>query len=326
MQTDNFPTVSSIAEEVRSILADVRVSGGKLYSTEILLRPIQSAVRDAFGLLRVVGGARIMKTAYMKLPASQMVINPRSAGIKDLVAPVNLKQRTGITFLTVTTAAKSGKNLEITCGTHGQTGTVFVTLNDISGFPLANGLWTATVSGATTMTVLGCDVTGAWAVDASKVNQVAVGANQFSDMELSTSIQESVNYSGGSLTDTAPSLWSFDLNRIMTPPVNVDRQLQLRYYSSREVPEYVTDVVEVPDSLSFLATLSAANATMTRMPVVSSELRKLVWGFNGAERTAQGGLARQLVMAMLKAEANRRYSDNTRPGIGEGTMSYPHAY
>ncbi len=317
MQTDNFPSVSSIAEEVRSILADVRVTGGKLYSTEILLRPIQSAVRDAFALLRVVGGARIMTTAYIKLPASQMVIDPRSAGLKDIVEPVNLKQRTGITFLTVTTAAKSGKNLEITCGAHGLTGTVFVTLNDISGFPLANGLWTATVSGPTTMTVLGCDVTGAWAVDASKVNQVCVGANQFSDMELATSINDRVNHNGGSLSDTSPSLWSFETARIMTPPVNVDRQLQLRYYSSREVPEFTTDVVEIPDSLNFLATLSAANVTFTRMPTISAELRQTVWGSNGAERTAQGGLARQLVMAMLKAESNRRYSDNTRPGIGQ---------
>lgn len=314
MITDNFPTLSSVAEEVRSILADVRVQGGKLYSTEILMRPIQSAVRDAFSLLRNVGGVRIMKTAYFKLPANQMVIMPRSAGVLDLIAPVSLKQRSSVTFLTVSTAAKSGRNLEITCSaSHGQTGNVYVTLNDISGFPLANGLWTATVSGATTLTVLGCDVTGTWATDATKQNNVTVGANGFTDMDLATSVTDKFEYRSSD-TNTMPDYWSFETDRISIPPLTVDRQLQLRYYSSREVPDTVDDTIEIPDSLTFLGTLAAANVTITRMPSVSKELFNRVWGA-GRERTAEGGLARQLVLAALKAESNRRYLDNTRPGI-----------
>lgn len=320
--TDNYPTMLTVADEIRSILADERVSGGQLYSTEVLTKHIQAATREAFKLLRSVGNVHISRTKYVKLPANQMVLIPRAVGIDDMVAPIAVAWRSPVTYLTVSNAVRSGRNLIVTTSAaHGQTGNqVFCTLNDISGFPLASGLFTASVVDSDELTILGCAVDGEWSVDSSKANELCVSTASFNDTELVVDIGQTTYRSSVDDVTNLAGRWSNESGRINLPPDTVERQVRVVYYSSRETPALVSDRIEIPDCLDFIARLAASHATLVRMPTISERLRSEVWG-RGREHSSEDGLARTMVLSAMRAESVRRHSDSTRPGYG--AYAYP---
>lgn len=322
--TDNFPTMGNVADEARSITADIRVPGGQLYSNEVLTRPIQSAVRKAYALLRGIGGFQTTRVGFCQLPAQQSVLMKQSTGLLDMITPLSIQRRSGVSFYSVTAAAKSGKNLEITLNTaHGKpTSTyLFATLTDIPGFPLADGVYNSYVSGTTTLTILGCDVTGTFAADATKQNQVCLGTESFSEMVFSTEFGGlTSDRSSTGMIDNRPG-WSYDGAVFQFRPYDQDLQLRIRYYSSGNIPETLDDTIEIPASIDFLAHYALMIATTTRMPSVSMLMKARCFG-NGSETRAEDGLARDLFREVYKTQQNKKYEDKTRPGYGTAYLPW----
>lgn len=322
--TENFPTLANIADETRSVLADMQVPGGRVYSNDILTRPIKAAVRKAYSLLRSIGGFQTSRVGYCQLPANQTVLMKQSTGLLDLLVPIAVARRFNVTFRSVTAVAKNGRNLEITLnGTHGITTGEhgYVTLTDIPGFPLANGMFNARATGSTTLSVLGCDVTGEFVADASKVNTVGIGTEMFADLSWNTEtgglIGESFLPTG---IDYRPK-WSYQGGQFNFAPQAANVQLRIQYYSTGNIPENLDDVIEIPGSIDFLAHYTAMEATATRMPTVSKVMRERCFGA-GSETRPEDGLARDLFREVYKAHQNKRYEDKTRPGYGTARLPW----
>jgi len=322
--TENCPTLANIADECRSILSDMQVPGGRVYSNDILTRPIKSAVRKAYSLLRSIGGFQTSRVGYCKLPAHQTVLMKQSTGLLDLLVPIAVARRFNVTFRSATAVSKNGRNLEVTVdGDHGipvgQYG--YVTLTDIPGYPLANGMFNSLSTSSTTLTILGCDVTGSFAEDSSKVNLVGCGTEMFADMSFNTEtgglIGESVLPTG---IDYRPK-WSFQGGVFNFSPQDSDVQLRVQYYSTGNMPESLDDVVEIPGSIDFLAHYAVMEATTTRMPTVSKTMYDRCFGA-GSETRAEDGLARDLFREVYKTHQNKRYEDKTRPGYGAARLPW----
>lgn len=321
-QLNACPTKQEILDATRAVLGDTRQTGGKLYSDEILELPLRAAVRGAFRIARNFGDFRVIRIGYTQLPANQNVLIPQVSGFPDFVAPIELRGRKGVVFYTVTNAEKNGRNLEVTV-TPAHTipigGYAKVTATNIAGFPAVFGEYQGYAINDTLIRLLGCDVTGSWVTDNSAMNQIGIGTDTFTDIVWSRDIGNTSPQGGGVFSVLFPSTPQFDYTggRFNFQPTDVDIQLRVRYYSSGTTPIDSNDVVEIPDCLDFLAIYTGMEATTTRMPTISKELRAKLWG-NGREGFPDEGYARALAVSINKSQVNLKYADRTRPGYNTG--------
>ncbi len=315
-QTNAYPTKLEVLEATRSLLGDVRQAGGKLYSDEILELPLRSAVRSVMRVLRNIGDFHVIRTGYTKLPAHQNVLIPASAGFADFLAPIEMAVRTDVSFYTVSNAEKNGRNLDLTLTAAHTIPTgeyALVTATDIAGFPAVFGEYQGYGVSDTIIRLLGCDVTGTWVTDTSKLNQVGIGTSSFSEVVWARDIGNINRDNYLSRIGQVEPKFDFTGGRFNFHPADVDVQLRIRYQSMSNMPTDYTDYVEIPDSLDFLSIHTAMTATITRMPAISASLRLKLWG-NGREDTPDDGIARSLALAVTKSQVNLRYQDRTRPG------------
>ena len=311
--TNAYPTKQQVLELTRSLLGDVRQSGGKLYSDSILDLPVQTAVRSAYRVLRNLGDFRIIRVGYLKLPAKQTVLIPQSAGLPDFFAPIELWGRKGVAFYKVTNAEKNGRNLDLTVTPSHSIATgeyALVTATDIAGFPSVFGEYQGYAVNSTIIRLLGCDAAGAWVEDASRLNQVGIGTERFGEILWARDIGN-VPVDDWNINSVANT--DFTGGRFNFRSFGEDMQIRIRYYSTMETPVDGTDVIEIPDSLDFLALSTAATATITRMPTLSQSFRQKLWGA-GREGFPDDGEARAMALSVAKSQANLRYSDKSRPG------------
>lgn len=329
------PTVSEVAQRAREVLGDTRHRGGKLYSDNVLLGPIQSAVETLFTLLANIDDFRIYRYAYPHFPAGYTNIHLPSF-IRDIAYPVAISFRTEFTPFVIMGASPSNDdlNVQIPSTVHSalpaDSSTLFpVTLHDLAGMPGANGIYQARINGPDTILVLGANNGGEWDTAAIPQyrNQLTVGNMGFARLLYNGQQENSLGlptrpFLSSTLLPFYPSstaVWANSYGpdglRIQLPFSNIPFQLEVLYAATTRVL-FPNDIIGVPDSLNFLGHLAAANATITRAPNISQSIQRIVWGA-GRYGSAEDGLARSLALSCIKRQNTLPQWQRTRPEFGE---------
>lgn len=247
------PTLSECYTRTREILGDIE-GGGQIYTNTVLLGHIQSSVRELFRSMRRYAVTKVVREVYYILPANTSVLVPSTAGITDLAQPILIGERGGLTTSVVFGASQVATGLSITATAHLFVMGDVVTLNLLGGLKGAEGAFGVTVVNANTFIANGVIVTGTY----TSGGVAARSDNYFYEVTIGTMIpvvrRSSDNDRIVNVAWREGKLWF--------PVCDEDRQIQISYYSSADVPVGINDLITVDDSLDFIATYAASIAAL----------------------------------------------------------------
>lgn len=296
------PTLTNVFDECRSRLGDDEISGGQIYTDTVLLYPAQAAVRELFKNMRNFGVGKVVREAYYVLPADTSVLQPVTAGITDLSAPIGMGERGGLTSVTITGAVQSGSGLNITAVNSFADGD-YITLNGMGGIKNASGIFGISNTTGSGFTAGGVISTGTYTSGGVAVKST----DEFRPMTFTD-----VPFRVSSAHDAQLNSVQWREERFYFPVCNEDRQLRIIYYSSADVPTTGADIITIDDSLDFLALWASSVASLGRgAESLSAMLRKQAVGSAYDEGRTAGAL-KQLLAAAVRDLQNRPVNERSR--------------
>lgn len=296
-----FPTATQCMDAARSRGADL--SADQLTDT-ILLPGVQSAVRDLFRVMANYGNPRIIKTEFYPLPAYTSVLSPATAGIADMGEPIMLAERGGLTTVTASAVTVNSANIVITTSSpHGLSTGSRVTLNKLGGLTGAGGMYVATASGASELTINGLVASGTF----TSGGTVGYSTEKFTEITLKEDI---LLIPADSNTIIGTAVWQGDRWHLRAS--SEVRELAIVYYSSATVPSAAGDTIAVDDCIDFIAARALGVVCATSAPQIAAAQNEEAFGPDRA-RSGRGGLLGDLVRNAIRTMQISDPSSRQRP-------------
>ena len=308
-----LPTVQSILDTTRSLLADTDVTGGQVFTNTILLPRLNIAYRELMRCLSGIQNPYVQRDAYYNLPAHTSVLAPSTAGIADMGEPLILEERDVGTTATISGVVSSGGTVTVTTlAPHSYATGSQAAIYGVIGMTGVNELFTISVTGLSTFTLNGAVTTGTY----SSGGVATVGNEQFVPIYPLDRIEQ-VSVTEGE--DLEYFSWTGDEFRF--PPCSNARQLRIVYQASGSSLA-VTDTVGFDDSQDFLAFRTAALAASAHGASEVASACNLEALGPSLQADGTGGQIRQLVLtgirSMQRIQIRRppfRQPRNTMPAI-----------
>lgn len=311
-----YPTLTSVFDQARVILADQDVIGGDLYTDAKLLGSAQQATRDVWRALQNIQAPSIVRIRYLILRANTVSLDIASAvsaiatTLVDLKEPLAIYERRDLTEYTIASvAANTSVGLDITTtAAHGRATGDRVTINGLATAGAVqlggDGLYGITLIDTDSFTANGLymRISGTYGANTGKA---VYSANAFQPMRKLGRLDRQLNSS-------SLEFWAWTEDRLMFRGADHDRQLCIVYESTASVPSSGSDIIPINDSVDVVATLAAAYSTSVRMPSVSQMLMNRALGPT-LQRDGSAGMLRDLILPINNAAQLDR--DKQRPSI-----------
>lgn len=310
------PTLDQVYTAARAILADTEVPGGQIYTDSILLPHVQSAVRRMAQAMRGITDSRIIRVFYYVLPANTSVLVPTTAGVTDMQEPIEVGQRSGLTVADISSITVNPSSITANTAVANDfaTGDI-VTLTTLNGLRYRPAQYAVTVVSGTQFIVNGLVATGTYIGGGKAV----YSDNKFSDVQQSYDI----NFTGGNTQQQLDS-YAWRDGQFLFKGSTDQRELKVTYYSSATVPTTGSDVIEVDDSLDFLATYAAAKAARGQgAKDIGSELMADAVGSSVDQGSVRGGRLYDLFNSAVKQWQQMSPEERRRKPFGQYSTGWP---
>lgn len=246
-------TLQNVFDAARGYLRDTQVSGGETWTNTNLQVHFAEAYRRLFNALSGVS-KRVQHIAYVTLPANTTVLIPAAYGITDFAEPEVIEERAAPTAITLTSCNTATPIVMVATahglGTAGQM--VEGTVAGVSGTAAPLGRWFATIIDANDFSLNGSvgDVagTGGTFTPWSQLPFTEVQPIDLAEQGLDGVPQQALGV----------YLWANE--QLQFRGASQPAQLRMTYWASGSPPSNSATIINIDNSIDFLAGATAANA------------------------------------------------------------------
>jgi hypothetical protein len=246
-----IPNTGQVYTQIRSILNDLEVTGGQVFTNTRLLAPLNLAWDRLISELVKYESSFRNATAHIYLPAYYGTFSPKSFGLVSIGRPLELKNRPVIStslisniipdttgrFVTVTTSAA-----------HNRTTGDKVDVVEVTGLDeVVNSSWLVTVVDSVTLKLNGCPATGTYN---SGTGIILYSTQSFGSPMIKVEHPTDIP----SVVVTNPTCWSYSTSLIWVQPSSNAIEYQLTYQlGDTDIPTGDTIILPIDGCANFLA-------------------------------------------------------------------------
>lgn len=306
-----IPLVSSIYTAARGVLGDTQTPGGEVFTDSILQPHYQASYLELFRALENVQSPRVQREAYFNMPPYTGYLDPATAGISNLGAPVYVEERGNVTTWAISNVVPGSALATVTSASN-----TLVTGDQPVVFGVGgisddiNDIWTVSVASPTSFTLNGCTASGTYT---AATGSVSVGTENFKEVIAKDRIIQLPNEPG-----TVFGIYAFEFGRFRFPPCSVLRQLRITYKLSGTAPIVTTASTGIDDCETFLAYRTAGLAGRSKgMRDRADSYTNTAVGPNWERDGIAGGLLGQFLDVGIRDLQRLDTSQRRTPAYGD---------
>lgn len=295
-----IPTSTDVYAQVRGIFEDNGVTSGDRWGDGKLRAFLKTAYETLFAQAKQSDVSLCHQYGYYNLRAYTGALLPSTAGINNIDVPVAIAARpitSTFTILSITADEPNGRMVVVSATPHGLASGGKIVQTKCAGIhPSMNGEFTVEVLDTTTYYINGIVVLGTYTASSGTGT---IGTNQFQTLNP---IAERDNHSNLSTIAAEVCNWFWDGRAIvLDPPINVTRQLWIKYLASDVMPLDPEFPLVVDGSLGFLAYHTAALTIMNVNPNLSQLFAAEAFGPTREAKDLRGRLG-QIIRPKMRQE------------------------
>ncbi len=247
-------TLQDVCDAARGALHDTQVAGGETWTNTLLQPHFNEAYRRLFTCLMGVS-KRVQRVIYVNLPANTTVLIPANYNITDFGEPERIEERQAAAAVTITSTSNATP-INVVATAHGLGTTGQIVTGVVSGVASTTapwGRWSATIVDANNFTLNGSRTDGT----------AGTGGTFTADSQLQWTEVLPLDLAIQGLDGTPQQflgnyLWINE--QLLFRGATGIQQLRITYWASGTPPTNANTVINIDNSIDFLATATAANA------------------------------------------------------------------
>lgn len=295
-------TISEILQATRSEIGDDLISGGQVYTDQVLYPRLRRAHNELFRAMQKLQNPRVRRTAFYNLPINTSVLDPATASIFSLKEIESIEQRGSVISVNVTNAVPGTGLCTLTTATHSFITGQSLVASAIGGLDdRVNGLFAVTIPSATSVRLNGCTATGTF----TSGGTVSYSTEDFRQVVRVLDFSEIL-----AAPDDKIRKWYWQQDLIYFQPAATIRQLRIIFLMSGQIPAVTFNslgaivqnaTILIDDAEDFLALRTAGLAMQSRQAQQrASELNLQAVGAAWETEGIAGGALGQLLDAGVR--------------------------